>query len=542
MIRKRMTLAHPMAIASLLLIAFVGAALAQDEPLVPAPPRGNEGEGPFERLILRGATLIDGTGGMPRGPVDIVIEANRIVQIKNVGAPHVPIDPKVRPTGATKEIDASHSWVLPGFVDLHVHVGGVPKAPEAEYSYKLWMAHGITTVRGVPAGPMNWSLSERERSARNEIVAPRIFVYHRLGQGEDWKGGPVETPEKAREWVRFAAQKGIDGLKLDSHRPEIMAAALDEGKKYGFGSTAHLSQIGVAEMNAIDAVRLGLGTVTHFYGMFESLYDHNDVQPWPPDANYNDEQDRFSQVARQWDKIYPQGSPQWNALLDEFLEHKTILDPTMTAYLAGRDLMREQRAEWHEKYTLPSLWDYYRASRTNHGSYFYNWTTWDEVAWRNFYRVWMQFVNDYKNRGGRVTVSEDAAFIYSLFGFAHIEEMELLQEAGFHPLEIFRGATKHGAEALFEPKGKPIEFGVVRPGLLADLVVIDENPIANLKVLYGTGFERLNDETGRMERVGGVKYTIKDGIVYDAKELLADVARMVERQKMERRATDAGAK
>jgi hypothetical protein len=109
--------------------------------------------------------------------------------------------------------------------------------------------------------------------------------------------------------------------------------------------------------------------------------------------------------------------------------------------------MREQQAEWHEKYTLPSLWDYFRANRTNHGSYFYNWTTWDEVAWRNFYRVWMQFLNDYKNKGGRVTVSEDAAFIYSLFGFATIEEMELLQEAGFHPLST-------GPRACSSPRAK----------------------------------------------------------------------------------------
>jgi imidazolonepropionase-like amidohydrolase len=512
---------------------------AQEE-LVPAPPRGSQGEGPFERLILRGATLIDGTGAMPRGPVDIVVEGNRIVEIQNVGVPNVPIDEKGRPGGATKEIDASKSWVLPGFVNLHVHVGGIPKAPEAEYTYKLWMAHGITTVRGVPAGPMNWTLSERERSAKNEIVAPRIFAYHRPGDGEEWKGGRIETPEKAREWVHFAAQKGIDGLKLDSHRPEIMEALLDEAKKNGLGSTAHLSQLGVAEMNALDAARLGLGTVTHFYGIFEALYDDSDVQPWPVDVNYNDEQHRFSQVAMQWDRIHPRGSPEWNAFLDELLERRVILDPTMTAYLAGRDVMRERRAEWHDQYTLPSLWEYYLPSRTNHGSYWYYWTTWEEVAWKNFYRVWMQLLDDYKDRGGRVTVSTDAAFIYNLWVFGSIEEMELLQEAGFHPLEIFRGATKHGAEGLFEPKGKPIEFGVVRPGLLADLIVIDENPIANLKVLYGTGAERLNDETGEVERVGGVKYTIKDGIVYDAKELLADVARMVEKAKRQKRATDSG--
>jgi hypothetical protein len=92
----------------------------------------------------------------------------------------------------------------------------------------------------------------------------------------------------------------------------------------------------------------------------------------------------------------------------------------------------------------------------------------------------------------------------------------------------------HAAEEIFRPLGKPIEYGVVRPGLLADLVIAPENPIANLKTLYGTGFIRLNDQTGKVERVGGVKYTIKDGIVYDAKKLLTDVAKMVEKQKKER--------
>ena len=70
--------------------------------------------------------------------------------------------------------------------------------------------------------------------------------------------------------------------------------------------------------------------------------------------------------------------------------------------------------------------------------------------------------------------------------------------------------------------------------MLADLAIVDQNPIENLKVLYATGTVRLNDQTGKAERVGGVKWTVKDGIVYDAKQLLADVARMVEKQKQER--------
>jgi imidazolonepropionase-like amidohydrolase len=79
----------------------------------------------------------------------------------------------------------------------------------------------------------------------------------------------------------------------------------------------------------------------------------------------------------------------------------------------------------------------------------------------------------------------------------------------------------------------------VRPGMLADMVIVDQNPLKNFKVLYGTGAMKLNDQTTKVEQVGGVKYTIKDGIVYDAKLLLADVAAMVEKQKKAPRGTSS---
>jgi imidazolonepropionase-like amidohydrolase len=528
------------AVLALVAVFAVAVASAQEDEQVRGAPdrRAGEGQGPFDRLIIRGATLIDGSGAPARGPVDIVVEGNRIVSIENVGVPHVPIDEEDRPGDADFELDATGSYVMPGFVNNHVHVGDVPKAPEAEYPYKLWMAHGITTIRGVPAGPVNWTLNERERSAKNEIVAPRIYAYFVPGMGEDWRGGPIITPDDAREWVRWAARKGIDGLKIFSNPPDVLAALLDEAGKHNLGSTAHLNQMMVAEANAKQAVGMGLGTVTHFYGLFESMYDDHDVQTWPSHMNYNDEQLRFTQVARQWNLIGEQGSDGWNKLIQHFLDHGTFLDPTMTAYLAGRDVMRARNADWHEKYTLPSLWDFYMPSRTNHGSYYYDWTTADEIAWKAFYRKWMDFVDDYKDAGGRITVSADAAFIYNQYGFGYIEEMELIQEAGLTPLEVIRASTLHPAQALHEPKGEPIQFGVVRPGLLADMVIVDENPLHNLKVLYGTGHVRLNDDTQQPERVGGVKYTIKDGIIYDAKQLLRDVEEMVNAQKRERGITE----
>lgn len=517
-----------------LLAVFIISPFIAGAQVIGAPDRKhNEGEGPFDRMVIRNANLIDGTGAPTFGPVDIVIEQNKIKEIKLVGTPRVPITSENRPAKGTKEIDVNGGYVLPGFINIHAHVGGNPKAPEAEYAYKLWLAHGVTTIRGVSAGGVDWTENEKKRSAANKIVAPRIVNFQVPGSG--WKGGPLLTPEKAREWVAWADGKGVDGIKIFNLDPEIMTAALDEVHKRKMGSVAHLNQMMVGRINARDAVAMGLDNITHFYGLFESLYKDNSIQSWPRNFEYNDEQDRFSQVAYQWDKIHPRGSKQWNELIEFFLEHKTILDPTMTAYLAGRDVMRTRNADWMDKYVLPSLHDFYEPNRKNHGSYFFNWTTWEEVAWKNFYKVWMSFLNDYKNAGGRVTVSDDAAFIYNLYGFGVIQEMELFQEAGFHPLEVIRGATLHAAEAIFEPKGKPIEFGIVRPGLLADLVIVDENPIENLKTLYGTGFPRLNDDTGKVEKVGGVKYTIKDGIVYDAKQLLRDVEAMVNKQKEERR-------
>jgi imidazolonepropionase-like amidohydrolase len=145
----------------------------------------------------------------------------------------------------------------------------------------------------------------------------------------------------------------------------------------------------------------------------------------------------------------------------------------------------------------------------------------------------MQFINDYKNAGGRVTTGSDAGFIYKVYGFAYIRELELLQEAGFHPLEVLQSATINGAELL----GIDAETGSIQVGKKADLVIVDENPVANFKVLYGTGHRVLNRETMEMETTGGIRYTIKDGIVFDAKQLLADVRELVSEQKSREAAT-----
>jgi cytosine/adenosine deaminase-related metal-dependent hydrolase len=534
---------------SLLLFEFCGLSTGAQgaRSIQPAPDRraagdNSEGEGPFERLVIRGATIIDGTGAPPQGPVDLVIENNRIREFRSVGYPKVAIREAARPAKGTKEIDASGMFVLPGFVDCHGHIGGLAQGTPAEYVYKLWLAHGVTTVRDPGSGNgINWTLRERERSALNQIVAPRLVVYVTPGNG--WDKGPITTPEAAREYVRWAKQKGADGFKLIGgiplYDPEIFGAFIDEAKKLNLGTTTHLAQMGVTRLNILQAARMGLGSMEHWYGLPESLFTDRIIQDYPLDYNYSDEQHRFGQAGRLWKQAAAPGSQKWNEVMDELVKLGFTIDPTFTIYEASRDLSRAMRAEWHERYTLPSLWKFYTPSREAHGSYWFNWTTQDEIEWKNNYRLWMAFINEFKNRGGRVTTGSDSGFIYKLYGFDYIREFELLQEAGFHPLEVIRAATFNGASLLSEQQNRKLEFGLIRPGYLADLVIVPENPLANFKVLYGTGALRLNDQTNTPERVGGIKYTIKDGIIYDAKKLLADVEKIVEAAKTGQKAAPA---
>jgi len=491
-----------------------------------------QGDGPHSQLIIRGVMLINGNGAPPQGPIDIVVENNIIKKIQVVGYDGVPIDESKRPKlqAGGKELDCSGMYLLPGFVDMHGHIGGRAQGAEPDYVFKLWMGHGVTTVREPSGRGVDFTMDLKRKSAKNEIVAPRIYAYTGFGQSSatfnPLNDIPISTPEQARIWVRANAKKGADGIKFFGAEPEIMAAALDENKKLGLGSACHHAQLSVARWNVLHSARAGLTSMEHWYGLPEALFDDRTVQDYPLDYNYQNEQHRFENAGKLWAQAAKPYSEHWEAVMTELLELDFTLDPTFNIYEASRDLQRARRAEWHEEYTLPSLWKFYQPSKISHGSYWHDWGTEQEVAWRENYKLWMTFINEYKNRGGRVTAGSDSGFIFQLYGFAFVRELELLREAGFHPMEVIRSATLNGAEAL----GADDKIGSVAIGKLADFVVVDANPLKNLKVLYGTGAIKLTEDN-EVIREGGVKYTIKDGIIYDAKALLEEVKEMVATEK-----------
>jgi len=488
----------------------------------PAPDR-RVGRGPYNNLIIDNVMLIDGRGSPPRGPVRIRVAGDRIQSIGAAGG--------AAPAGEPAEvIDGTGMYAMPGFIDAHAHLGtptqglAGPVTPP-EYVFKLWLGHGITTVREVGASMgLAWTLGHKQRSELGQITAPRMHVYAMF------PGATIPYDAEARRWVRLVFNRGADGVKLRGATLEASRAVIEEAIRLGIRTANHHDQTGVYHVNALTSARLGLTSLEHWYGLPEALFEHRTIQDYPADFNHADEQARFAQAGRLWRQAAAPGSERWRAVRDELISLDLTLVPTFSIYEANRDLGAARDAEWHDAYTWPALYRFFQPDTRLHGAYHFDWTTADEVAWRDNFQRWMLFVNDYKNVGGRVAAGSDAGFTYRIPGFGFIRELELLQEAGFSPLEVIQAATLNGAELL----GLADQTGSLTVGKKADIVLVGENPLANFKVLYGNGHPRLNRETGVVERVGGVRYTIKDGIVYDAQALRADVRAMVQAAKARR--------
>lgn len=472
----------------------------------PAPTHGVRPK----RMVIRGAMLIEGNGTPAEGPKDIVIEGNKITQI-------VALDPVAmrdgsarRPAAGDVEIDGTGKYVMPGLINIHGHVqderGGI--AQPLDYQFKLWLGMGITTVRDVSSETAK-TIQLRAKSLAGEIAAPRLYVYARYAYM------PLPTNEaEARQRVRDLKQQGADGLKLFGMDKDLYGPVLDEAKKLGLGTAHHMA---VDETNAWDAAANGLTSIEHWYGVPDAAIPDG-VQHFPSNFNYADEGMRFRWAGRLWREADP---ARLQDVLKAMVKGGVAWNPTLEIYEASRDLQRAETQPWFSDYLHPTLDKYFKPDPSNHGSYFANWSSTDEAFWKENYRIWFQAVRDFERLGGTIGVGEDAGFIYQVYGFGLIRELELQQEAGFQPIKVLQHATANNAKILREES----RLGRVRAGYVADLVVVNGNPLEDLKAFYPP---RADAAAGPG---GGVAWTIKDGIPYDAQRLLREVKEIVARAK-----------
>lgn len=474
---------------------------------------------PVQRLLIKNAMVIYGNGEPAFGPVDVCVEAGRIARVGRAPQGWVP----------EAEIDATGKYVMPGIINSHIHLqderGGIPQP--IEYELNLYLAAGATTVRDVGS---DWEKAKtwRARSADRSLASPRILLYERL-----WAAKGAHTPELIRQGVRYAKEQGVDGLKTFGLDRDLAEALMDEAGKAGLRTAVHIA---VDETTARDWAELGVTSIEHFYGVADAALDG--VQNFPPEFNHFNEIHRFGRAG----ELYLQPNlnrEKLSEVLDLMVRNKVFWSPTLSIYVASRDLIRAQNQPWFRDYLHPALEEYFRPDLKNHGSYFLGWTNTQEVRWRRNFQAWMEALREFARRGGLITVGDDAGFIYSVYGFGQAQELELLEEAGFHPLEVIKMATVNGARLI----GMEDRLGRVRQGFIADLLVVNGNPLQNLRLLNPGGADVLTydgravdnygpflpgDPKLKGERGGGIEWTIKEGVPYHVPTLMKEVKAMVD--------------
>jgi imidazolonepropionase-like amidohydrolase len=525
-------------------VVAVASMLAGGLPAAQAPAAGAKAAvhaKQVKRLLITHAMVIPGPATPPSGPTDILLEDGMIARMGDSSRDGWP--------EADAVIDATGKYVMPGIVNTHMHwheerVGPIP----IQYERNLYLAAGVTTAREV-GGEFEKTKRWRSESAAHSIVAPRIVLYPMLANllkpGEPFN----QTPAEYRALVRRAKEGGADGIKLigPMERDQV-AATLDEAKKLGLRSTVHIA---VGEATARDFVDLGVNCIEHFYGVADAALDG--IQDFPPEMNYANEIHRFGRAG----ELYIQNNldhEKLSKLLDDMIARGVAWSPTMSTYEATRDLIKAQNLPWYKDYLHPSLEEYYKPSMTRHGTFWIGWTEDQEQKWRRNYQVWMAALHEFGLKGGTITTGDDAGYLYgSLYGFGISRELELQHEAGFHPLEVLKHATVDGAKVI----GMEDRLGRVRLGYTADLLVVNGNPLQNLRLMnpYGTDLMSYNgqiinnyselvkpgDPNVKLVHGGGIEWTIKDGIPYHVPALMNEIKEMVRKARSERpRTTTSG--
>lgn len=484
---------------------------------------GDLAAGPYKRLVIRNAMVIPGHGGPPAGPYDIVVEGNMITEM-------IPFDPvaaerrgnAARPTG-DRVIDAAGKYVMPGMIDLHAHIRTQPM--ELEYVYYLKLAHGTTTMVNASDRSADSSFAQARLSARNEILAPRMFPLVGWGTFTKFTRIQLDDPANAPEIARQMAAAGVRVISMDPNgwSREIIGAIASAAKANGMITSFHIPPSTIAVANAVDASCLGITMIEHHYGYAESALDRS-TQNFERTYTFGDENARFRAAGRVWTETNKEKL--LTTVVDSLVKCGATMLPTRVVYEANRDVIRATSLPWHQKYTHQALLNWNYPNPAYHGAYHFDWTSDDEANWNLAYQLWGELIFEFNKRGGRVAFGTDDNYIWATPGFGTVRELQLLRETGMHSLEVIRSATRNSAETLLEPK-----LGMVRPGFKADLLIVDGNPAANLKFMYAFGDLTL-DKDGKMYRTSGVVHTIKDGIVMENANLMREVEAMVRKSKV----------
>ena len=389
-------------------------------------------------IILENATVIDGTGDLPKPNTTIVINGSRIADLSNNATvnPDLPFADKI-------VINLTGKYIIPGLFDMHAHVGNVLKnsynQSESEDMLSMLLAYGITTIRNT-GGPTEQSVALKKNISEGKIMGPQIFT---AGQLLNTPQIPVPFVEKqvvteqdVRQEVRNQIEAGVDYVKLYvGLTPKLVQAAIHEAHSNGTKVIGHLyltswtyaANLGIGDnktaVNHIDALTHGV-PVSPFLLSKENRQKFLEAGDHP-----------FNHFL--WLDLVDLNGPEINEMIKAVASNSIPVDPTL---------------------------DIYEAMIKGEPQYQY---LWPKV---------LQLTKMMYDNGVPILSGTDIPNFDLVPGASLHHELELLVEAGISPLEVINIATKNGAQALEIER----DVGTIEPGKQADMIVLSENPLDDI--------------------------------------------------------------
>ncbi len=418
------------------------------------PVTGEGPDRPAPSIAIVGGTLVDVRTGDETENGVVIIRGERIIEVGVAGTLSIPGDAHV--------IDARGKWILPGLIDMHVHLFDSDLLP-----LDLFLANGVTTIRD-PGNSVLIMRLTKEEIASGKRIGPRLFFC-----GDLLDGLPplyrestllVDTPERAKSAVLFLADQGVDCIKVYNSVSEPEPKEIIRPARH-----RNLPVIGHVPrtLTMTRAVELGMVGLEHIRITGREMLS----------AEKADAID-FLPLAKREALLWREFDPQSEAMkrLASFLAESGIfLDPTLTADEAGDVLSRDdQIKDPNNRYLLRALFARWKAGPIPE---FARVPPALKQSARDGFEKRKRFVGICRRAGVHLLAGSDGADLGTLLpGFGLQHELRLLVQSGLTPLEAIQAATLEAAAAL----GKADDLGAIRPGYLADLVLVRADPLKEI--------------------------------------------------------------
>jgi imidazolonepropionase-like amidohydrolase len=405
---------------------FAAAAIAAIHP----SPGGNAAQ--TRTMVLDNVRIIDGTGAPPVDPGRIVIDGDRITSVGRVDAVSMP--------AGAERLDLSGRTIMPGLVDMHFHIENDPKLALRQLS------NGVTAFRD----PGQWNerfVELRKMIAADGLTGPRIFTTgpHIDGEHPAYPADSVvaRDAEEARRLAELSVQQGATALKIYFRLPFASAkAVIDVCEAKHIPCTAHLELL-----NARELIAAGLHGIEHVTSLGVSIAPRIDGEMYRQAVLANNDARRDGRY-RLFAGVNLDG-PEATALYEVLRARKPWLDPTLAVF--------ERRADHPPSDVKRQL---------------------VPVLVAGFAKM-KELTRRASAEGARLVLGGHSTVPFAARGEAPWRELELLVESGVPPLDAITAATSTGAAFLYRGD----EFGRLRSGLQADLVVLGGDPSRDISAI-----------------------------------------------------------